>query len=150
MKKEKDNIDINKAANAAAENVGFNLNKPIDIKKAVEVESAKEVVEIATPQAEDQEKDLLIVELANLYVFDGVEYETLDLTGIKNLTTTDAQSLEKRFYGGGNIAPINEMSTAYTMFVASIATKMPIEFFNALKIQDTVKVKNAVSTFLLS
>ena len=91
-----------------------------------------------------------MVKLSNVYRFEGKDYDQIDLSGIKELTTVDLQAIDKMFYGDGNIAPINEMSNSYCMIAAARASKLPIELFENLKANDSVKVKNSVSHFLLS
>lgn len=129
---------LKKSVNEAVEKV-----KTADEKKVIEIKSKKD-------SKESEEKVPLLVKFTNAYKFEGREYNQLDLSGIEDLTTTDLNAIEKMFYGGGNIAPINEMSMAYTSMVAARATKLPIELFENLKANDAVKVKNVISNFLLS
>ena len=51
------------------------------------------------------------------------------------------------FLNTGNMAAMNEMTVAYSMIVASKATKKPLEFFHGLKINDATQVKAIVTNF---
>ena len=121
------------------------------VQEAVNKVNKGNVIEIKSRDKSKEDDSVpLIVKLTNVYRFEGKEYNEIDLSGIKDLTTVDLQAVDKMFYGDGNIAPINEMSNSYCMLAASRASKLPIELFESLKANDSVKVKNSVSHFLLS
>lgn len=112
--------------------------------------SASNVIKISSQTSSHSEaKDELIISLSNVYEFDHKSYSEIDLRGLRDMNAEDAIRLEKMFYGEGNMAPINEMSTPYTLMVASVASELPLELFKKLKINDAVKIKNTVSGFLL-
>lgn len=155
MKNQNEKENEKKPVPGSPVNINKNLSTEAITKSASEaVEKAKnssDVIVIKSEKTkEDEEKDSLIIIFARTYSFEGTEYDRVDLSGIKELTTRDLTAAEKMFYSSGNIAPINEMSTAYTTMVAARATNLPIELFENLKANDAVKIKNAVSSFLLS
>lgn len=130
---------------------------PKALKKSVgeaveKVENDTNVIQINSKvtEAAEGEDHPHIVHLSNTYNFEGKEYNHIDLRGLNDLNTKDLNVIEKQFFGDGNVAPINEMSIGYTAIVAARACKLPVELFENLKANDAVKIKNAVSTFLLS
>lgn len=128
-----------------------NKELALSAKEAVEKVKNGNVIKIESRnKSKEDDSVALVVKLTNVYRFEGRDYDQIDLSGIKELTTVDLQAIDKIFYGDGNIAPINEMSNSYCMLAASRASKLPIELFESLKANDSVKVKNSVSHFLLS
>ena len=88
-----------------------------------------------------------IVTFKKPYEFENETYESVDLSGIEDLTASDLIEADKMFLNTGNMAAMNEMTVAYSMIVASKATKKPLEFFHGLKINDATQVKAIVTNF---
>jgi Phage tail assembly chaperone proteins, E, or 41 or 14 len=95
-----------------------------------------------------EKKNKIIVELSKPYQFEGKEYTEIDLTGLENLTGEDLIEAEKVFSTSGQVALMSELSTGYTLIIAAIATKLPVEFFQKLPAKDAMRVKGAVMAFL--
>lgn len=87
------------------------------------------------------------VELSRTYIFDGVQYSELDLSGIDCLTARDMIDVEKRLNREGNTSLVPEMTMDYALAIASKATNIPVEFFYELRPRDTLKIKNRVLGF---
>lgn len=82
------------------------------------------------------------------FVFEGKDYEKIDLSGIEDLATKDLIDADKQFNAAGNMAMLNETQTAYSCIIASKATKLPVEFFEKLPVRYGVQVKSVVMNFL--
>lgn len=92
----------------------------------------------------------MILKFTKPYNFEGKEYTEIDLSGIDNLTTGDLIQLDKQFAQTGQMAMVNEVTTAYCSLVASRVTGHPIEFFDRLPAREGLKVRNEVANFLNS
>lgn len=97
---------------------------------------------------EDEKKN--IVKLTKPYVFEGKEYEEIDLTGLEKLTIQDAINAQHELFGQDNIATtvITETTTAFARTLAVKATGMPVEFFKLMPRGATKKVTAAVQGFM--
>lgn len=95
----------------------------------------------------EEAKNDYLVEFNKTYVFEGTEYNNVDLSGIENLKTRDLAEADRLFFSTGQVALMNEMSTGYICIVASLATKKPVAFFEQLPAKEGIKLKAAVSGF---
>jgi len=150
-------VDVKKNENAEAKIPFANPKGPDAIKASVSeaVEKACEapadnVIEIKRAVAEEDEEIDLLVKFSNTYRFEDMIIEEIDLSGLKELTTMDVTAAEKIYFSGGNFAPVSELTAAYCITLAAQGCKYPLELLQALKANDTTKIKNKVSTFLLS
>lgn len=82
------------------------------------------------------------------YKFDGMEYTQIDLSGLENLTAKDLADADKMFTTQGNVAVMNEMTSAYAYIIASKASGRPYEFVLGLPVKEAMKVKTMVTDFL--
>ncbi len=130
---------------------------PVAIKESVSeaVEKACEapadnIVEIKRAVPEEDEEIDLLVKFSNTYRFENKIIEEIDLSGLKDLTTMDITAAEKIYFKDGNFAPVSELTAAYCIILAAQGCNYPLELLQALKANDTTKIKNKVSTFLLS
>lgn len=90
-----------------------------------------------------------IIELKKPYVFDDEELNSIDLTGLENLTMQDAIEAQKAVIGAGEdkiILYAPEASQAFIDEVAARATGRPVEFFNGMPIGLSSRVRSAVQT----
>lgn len=87
-----------------------------------------------------------IIELKRPYQFEGVEYTTIDLTGLQKLTMADVIEAQKQLTATGELAAtyVLETSTAFAEELAAKAAGQPIEFFELLPIGAGRKVAKAV------
>jgi hypothetical protein len=88
-----------------------------------------------------------IVKFSKPYTFDNKEYKEVDLSAVENLSTKDLAQADTIFTMSGQVAAMNEMSIGYACIVASLATKLPIEFYEGLPGKDGIKVKNVIANF---
>lgn len=93
----------------------------------------------------------LVLELDEPVKFEGKTYNDIDLSGLLDLKPTDFQNAQRIFEAQGGIATADiELDMGFTLLIASIATNLPIEFFNGLKLPVAMWVKQVVARFLLS
>lgn len=89
-----------------------------------------------------------VLTFSSTYKFEGNEYNTIDLSGLFNLTAMDMLSIDRELLRGGSTSVLQEMSLEYVIKLASKATKLPIEFFEQLPPPDVIKLKMKVIAFL--
>lgn len=82
------------------------------------------------------------------YKFEGEEYKEVDLSEIEDLNTRDLADSDKAFTNAGNMAMVNETTTAYSLIIAAKVSRKPIEFFEQLPAKEGMKVKGVVMGFL--
>lgn len=90
-----------------------------------------------------------VIELKKPYIFEDEEYTSIDLSGLDSLTMQDAIDAQKEVIGTGDdkiILYAPEASQAFIDAVAARATGKPVEFFNAMPIALSAKVRTAVQT----
>ena len=92
------------------------------------------------------ESDTLLT-LKKPYQFEDKTYTEFDLSGMEHLTAEDMISAEKLLNRAGMFSPIPEMTVEYVCFIASRATKLPIELFRGLPPKEMVRLKNKVTGF---
>ena len=92
------------------------------------------------------ESDTLLT-LKSPYTFEEKTYTEFDLSGMDSLTAGDMIAAEKYLNRAGLFSPIPEMTVEYVCFIASRATKLPIELFRGLPPREAVRLKNKVTGF---
>lgn len=99
-------------------------------------------------KAETKENEFdTVVKFSKPYTFEGDTYTEIDLDGMDRMTAQDMIDAEKYLNRSGVFSPIPEVSVKYVCFIASKASKQPIEFFEQLPPRDATKVKNKVTSF---
>lgn len=88
-----------------------------------------------------------VVTFGKPYHFEGKEHKSIDLSGLDNLTAENMIAADKYLASNGVFTPMPEMNMEYTLYIASVATGLPIEFFRRLPPKDAIKVKNRVTNF---
>lgn len=114
-----------------------------------ETELLKAVNEVPEEDKEIDDEDSLIIKFKKPYMFEKEEYTELDLSGLEDLSAADmiaVNRLMQRTNPGIDVMP--EVSLEYACYMASRATKLPIEFFMAMPTSLAMKVKNRVMGFL--
>jgi hypothetical protein len=89
-----------------------------------------------------------VIKFKKTYKFEGEEIKEIDFSSLEELTGADLIEADKVFSTSGQLSPVNELTLAYNLIIASKATKKPIEFFHTLSASDSLKVKNKVMAFL--
>lgn len=86
-----------------------------------------------------------VMRLEKPYVFDGREYREIDLNGIADLSSMHDSAAENRMAREGFMVTETSFNYLYACVIASMAAKLPEEFFTGLPLYETVKLKNAVN-----
>ena len=107
----------------------------------------------ARAEAEDgeaAEPEDLVLRFAKPYKFGGQEYTEVDLSGLEDTTAGDLARCAKittRKHKGLNTATL-EMTTEYSITMAHIVTKLPLEFFERMPSKSAIELKGIVVGFL--
>ena len=105
--------------------------------------------ELAVTNTENvQEDSSYLVVFRRPFVFEGKTYESVDLSGLEDLSAADMIAANKIMERGGTVNVLPEMSLEYACIISARATRMQVEFFRALPPKDALKVKNRVTNFL--
>lgn len=130
--------DVEQEADIMAEAVANAAAETVEEAVPTETEAIKEV--------EDEKKNPYQVDFFKEYEFSGKKIQSVDLSGMNDLTTEDAEKFDRIMARLGLNTPSKLEDTTYTKLVAMKVTGLPVEFFNKLSIRDmrlvTVKVYN--------
>jgi hypothetical protein len=96
-------------------------------------------------KAEDRE---LVFAFLSPYVFEGVEYKELDLSGLRRLSGQDLADVEHFCVRTGANGVQPELSFDACAFLASRVSGLPIEFFTNMPILEARATRNRVRAFL--
>lgn len=116
-------------------------------KEALKQEETKEVTEL-NKEKEEETIDFMMIELSKTYRFEGQEISRLDMHGIEEMTGADLLAINRMMKRRGNTDASPEMTMEFAFFAAQQATKLPLEFFYALSMKDSMRVKARVNYFL--
>ncbi len=122
--------------------------------EADEVASAgREVPEEDMPEEDTDGEDRFKVEFFKEYAFDnGVEVKkikSIDLSGLLDLTTIDAERFDRILIKTGHRPQNKFTDTTYCKHVAAHVTGLPVEFFNMLSMRDMMFVMGTVHNYFL-
>lgn len=106
----------------------------------------KEIEEVKTEKI--QEENQYLVVFKKPFVFEGVRYEKVDLSGLEELSAQDMIAANKIMERSGSVNAMPELSLEYACIISARATGKPVEFFKALPPKEAVKIKNRVTNFL--
>lgn len=90
-----------------------------------------------------------ILKLTKTYEFEGKKISELNLD-LSSISVEDMEMTERLLVTTGKANPANilpEYSIPYLMQIASIATRLPIEFFNGLNYKDAMNIKMRIMAF---
>ena len=111
------------------------------------VEVNTETQEVNTEREEVSEER--VVKLTKPYVFEGKEYEEIDLSGLEKLTIRDAIDTQLELFGVEVAASVLcETTTAFARTMAAKATGLPIEFFKLMPRGASRKVAGVVRNYM--
>ncbi len=99
---------------------------------------------------EDTEPEDMVLRFGKPYKFGGQEYTEVDLSGLEDTTAGDLARCAKittRKHKGLNTATL-EMTTEYSITMAHIVTKLPLEFFERMPSKSAIELKGIVVGFL--
>lgn len=106
--------------------------------------------EAGAEDVEDTEPEDLVLRFGRPYKFGGQEYTEVDLSGLEDTTAGDLARCAKittRKHKGLNTATL-EMTTEYSITMAHIVTKLPLEFFERMPSKSAIELKGIVVGFL--
>lgn len=118
-----------------------------DEKTYVPAEDVKQEAGTAGADPAEEENPYLFV-FKNPVTFDGRQYDSVDLSGLEDLSAADMIAVNKQIERGGSTNVMPEFSLEYACLIASRASGMPVEFFKALPPRAAAKLKNRVVNFL--
>lgn len=98
-------------------------------------------------KAEAAGEDSLVVSLTRTYDFEGEKVSEIDFSGLEDVTAKTMIKANKVLVSAGDVQILPENSLHYALIIASECTKYPIEFYELLKPNDAIRVKNAVTNF---
>lgn len=128
-------------------------NKIMDTETGVEERAALMAdVDRNSVKSEDPAKIQIpyVVKLSRAYdKGNGEKIDTIDLSGMENLTTMDAQEVDQIVSKLGYVPRNKWRDTLYTKHVAVKATGLTVEFFNALAWKDMEKITSTVTVYFL-
>lgn len=108
---------------------------------------AMESVTVAAAAPEEQEENKYLIKFRKPFVWEDNTYTEIDLSGLEDMSARDMIQAQRTMERSGSINVLPEMSLEYACIFASKATKMPVEFFQALPPKEAIKVKNKVTNF---
>lgn len=89
----------------------------------------------------------LTVILTRTYEFEGEKISEIDFSGLEDVTAKTMIKASKVLVTAGDVQILPENSLHYALIISAECTKWPIEFYERLKPNDAVKVKNTVNNF---
>ena len=108
----------------------------------------REQKEITTAaETQKQEENKYLIKFRKPFIFEDETYKEIDLSGLEVLSAKDMIQAQRTMERSGSINVLPEMSLEYACIFASKATKIPVEFFQALPPKEAIKVKNKVTNF---
>ena len=108
----------------------------------------REQKEITTAaETQKQEENKYLIKFRKPFIFEDETYKEIDLSGLEDLSAKDMIQAQRTMERSGSINILPEMSLEYACIFASKATKIPVEFFQALPPKEAIKVKNKVTNF---
>lgn len=127
----------------------------MDEKKTLEQETAtatenggsEQLTTSADMERQEAEENKYLIKFRKPFVWEDNTYTEIDMSGLEDLSAKDMIQAQRTMERSGSINVLPEMSLEYACIFASKATKMPVEFFQALPPKEAIKVKNKVTNF---
>lgn len=118
--------------------------------KIMAAEADEAITSVAIKESGVENTERIIVKLEKPYVFEGVEYSEIDLTGLNRMTIQDAIDAQRRMFGEQEVAAavLCETTTAFARTLAVKATELPVEFFKLMPRGVAKRVTIAVRSHL--
>ena len=110
-------------------------------------EPATATATAAAAAQEPEEENKYLIKFRKPFVWEDNTYTEIDMSGLEDLSAKDMIAAQRIMERSGSINVLPEMSLEYACIFASKATKMPVEFFQALPPKEAIKVKNKVTNF---
>ncbi len=121
----------------------------MDNEKIIESTINDEPVSVENTEVKEDDKKI-VIELSKPYVFEGREYNKIDLSGLDGMTIKDAIDIQKQLFNEKQTAAmiLAETSTAFARKVAAKASGLPIEFFRFMPRNISRAVQRTVMSYL--
>ncbi len=130
-------------------------NKVINLEEAENKAAVEAASDMSAQTADANAKDInkripYTIQLSKTYrLDDGTEVKEVDLSGLEDLTTADAEYVD-RVMAKMNYSPKNKFKDiTYTKHIAMRVTNLPIEFFNSLKWKDMESIASRITIYFL-
>lgn len=98
--------------------------------------------------AKEAEENDLVITLKKPIRFEGQQYDKIDLTGLKDIRAKDMIDINRLMTKAGNVNSTQELTLEYALYMANIATVLPLEFFEQLPPYAALAIKRCVVDFL--
>lgn len=89
-----------------------------------------------------------VINFRKPYTFEEETVNSIDLSGIENITASDMIAAQRVISNGGTVEALPEMSLQYACVIAARVTSRPIEFFTGFPAREAIKLKNIVTGFI--
>ncbi|MCM1218097.1 MAG: phage tail assembly protein [Lachnospiraceae bacterium] len=121
--------------------------KEQELKGQTQAPEKQEPAITAAAAPEPEEENKYLIKFRKPFVWEDNTYTEIDMSGLEDLSARDMIAAQRTMEKSGSINVLPEMSLEYACIFASKATKMPVEFFQALPPKEAIKVKNKVTNF---
>jgi hypothetical protein len=105
------------------------------------------VTNISEAKEKAAEGNALTVTLGRTYDFEGEKVSEIDFSGLEDVTAKTMIKANKTLTADGDVQLLPESSLHYALIIAADCTKYPIEFYERLRPNDAMKIKNTVTGF---
>ncbi len=99
------------------------------------------------PENQDNDINSSYLKFKKPFVWEDKTYEGVDLSGFEDIPARDLIQIQHSMERSGSTSLTPEMTVEYACLFASKATKMPVEFFQALPSKEAIRLKNRVTNF---
>ena len=97
----------------------------------------------------EEDKSELIVELSKVYEVDGEEIESIDLTGLEDISQSQQDKVNKLYKKiTKTVSTTPELTTEYAVAMTHVLTGIPLEVVKQFTFKDKIRLKNAIMVFL--
>lgn len=97
----------------------------------------------------EEDKSELIVDLSKVYEVDGEEIESIDLTGLEDVTQSQQDKANKLYKKiAKTVSTTPELTTEYAVAMTHVLTGIPLEVVKQFTFKDKIRLKNAIMVFL--
>lgn len=120
-----------------------------EMEEATELEAAADSISLQEDAGNINDRIPYVIPLEKEYDLDGKKIKEVDLSGLEDLTTLDAQEIDSvmskmKYYPQNKFKDI-----LYTKHIAMRATGLPVEFFNSLSFKDMQSITSRVAIYFL-
>lgn len=132
------------------ENIEMDNEMLDEVESQAEMEAAADFTAEKSWTAEEVNKQIsYIVSLSREYDLDGKKIKEIDLGGLEDLTTADAQEVDRVMERMRHHPQNKFRDIMYTKHIAMKVTKLPVEFFNGLLWKDMESVTSRIMIYFL-